>query len=268
MKTTIEQKAQMMQLAIECRNVQVVRELVEYLDELKDIRLARLGFTPLMDAISYNCTDIVKYLLSVGADIHATTFKTQKNILHLAAKFNAVASISLIASSMDISSLLNQQDSREEVPLFDAIRYKSSEMLQCLLDHGASPDIPNKWGDTPLHLTARHQDLGMAKQLIGAKATVDASNKTGKTPLCLAIQHDCVEMVEWLHSQGASVQAVDVNGKTPLHVCAWFNAVQCCKFLLSLEDLDTSIVTRLDKTPLDIAKEQESHECVALLETV
>lgn len=87
----------------------------------------------------------------------------------------------------------------------------------CLLDSGANTNVPNKRGETPLHLAAKHNNCTVMRQLLDNYAHCayfDARDKSDTTPLFHAVKH--VEATRLLIDFGADVNARNRYGTTPL----------------------------------------------------
>ncbi|KAK0466803.1 ankyrin repeat-containing domain protein [Desarmillaria tabescens] len=130
----------------------------------------------------------------------------------------------------------------------------SVDLMKVLLKYGASPNIGDDEGDTPLHFVARNsvghlENLDLLRLLLEAGADISARNSAGETPLhCAArtetvleflrlgadptladhqgvtILHnawrftgDCARIVKALTEHGADVDAADKQGSRPLH---------------------------------------------------
>ena len=106
--------------------------------------------------------------------------------------------------------------------LLYAVSSKHVEMVEILLKAGASVDVRNCFGGTPLHGAVRITDEGknvrIAQLLLDNNADVNAIERLQKkTPLLEAVLKGYVEMVKLLLQKGADVEAMDHQGDTPLY---------------------------------------------------
>ncbi len=69
---------------------------------------------------------------------------------------------------------------------------------------------------TALHMAARRGNVEIANVLIGRGATIDVQDKKGETPLRRAINCGRLELVELLMSRGANPLLPDKKGTTPV----------------------------------------------------
>ncbi|KAJ8688196.1 hypothetical protein QAD02_023991 [Eretmocerus hayati] len=94
------------------------------------------------------------------------------------------------------------------------------DMINLLLVYGASPDIVDKDGNTPLILAAssNHKHMPVIiEKLILAGANSESIDSKRWTSLHHAAYHGIIENVRTLLSCGASPVSVDFEGVTPLH---------------------------------------------------
>lgn len=73
-------------------------------------------------------------------------------------------------------------------PLHFAARDANEEIVQALLDAGASVDTPNIFGSTPLleHIGGPKKDASMVRKLLAHGAVPDKKNVNGVSPIDLA----------------------------------------------------------------------------------
>lgn len=108
--------------------------------------------------------------------------------------------------------------------LFHAILTDDADLLESLLDWGATLQCHDKVGDTPLMVAARHHHVESLKVLLRYTQKSDAHSKNtvcGSTPLHLAIAcqqstgSKVIETAELLLDAGAKVDASDKAGWNP-----------------------------------------------------
>jgi ankyrin repeat protein len=106
---------------------------------------------------------------------------------------------------------VNIKDEDGATPLMRAALYGQPEMLKLLLDKGANPNARNKAGATAL-LWSVH-DLRKIRLLVQKGADVNARSEGGKMPLLLAAYYsDGAETVKFLLDKGANLRATDNRG--------------------------------------------------------
>ncbi|MBC6426978.1 MAG: ankyrin repeat domain-containing protein [Ekhidna sp.] len=161
-------------------------------------------------------SEVLKFLLSEGADIFAQAGAFTENILMSAAN----------AGQLDVVKFLVEEDKRLDMHLvgFDgsaltrAARRGHVEVVKYLLDKGV--DI-NQSSKTALQLAAFHGHLAVVEELIRRGSDVNKADVYGYTPLMVAIFADQngLEIVKALVEQGkADLTKMNSDGKTALAV--------------------------------------------------
>jgi ankyrin repeat protein len=215
------------------------------------------GEVPLIEAIFYEKTDIIAFLISQGADVnnkngngitplHAAVsmadLKTAKLLLENGAHFLTKDKFGFSplndASSRNESSLVklfieNGADANTLSPLGTALLHNAAksgdaELVAFLIDHGAMVDIRDHLEATPLHLSVERGALETVKLLVSKGADIQAKGNVnfglfrsysnrGCTPLHVAASAGQLQVAEFLITQKAAVNEKDDNGATPLH---------------------------------------------------
>jgi ankyrin repeat protein len=75
-----------------------------------------------------------------------------------------------------------------------------------LLDAGASPNLPDKWGRTPLHIVAWCGKAELIKLLLKAGASPNVRDSQGRTPLD-HVKSNSVALVAALRQAGGKTSA-------------------------------------------------------------
>ena len=179
------------------------------------------GLSALDSAIGTGSVDVVKALVSQGADVNARD-KDGKTSLHRIA-------------------LKGQAD-----------------MVKLLISLGANVNAKDNNGKTYLHLASERkgQNPDIVKLLISLGANVNTKDNNGRTPLHLAAAAEHVDMVKLLISLGADVNSKDNDDRTPLHLVAKLNKVYMAKLLISL-GADVNATGNDGRTPLNLATEDD-----------
>jgi ankyrin repeat protein len=144
--------------------------------------------------------DAVKYHLSRGAEINATTAAGHFALGGAIINGHARVVEYLIAHGADI----DQESEYGWTPLYLAAWTGRAEIAALLLLAG--PRIDSKtlggWnspsGYTPLHIAASGGRLAIVMLLVAAGAQVDALDGSSRTPLDLAVQHGATAVVNFL----------------------------------------------------------------------
>lgn len=144
-----------------------VRELVEADPSLVNA-FAHDGFQPLGLAAFFTHPEIVRYLLSKGAQVNSAA-----------------------------------RNSMKVMPLHSAASRRHYEICKLLLDAGADVNARQAHGWTPLHQAAHHGDIELMELLISRGADLMARKDDGLTPLALAANEGHQKAAQWLYKQGA-----------------------------------------------------------------
>ena len=144
------------------------------------------GTTPLHLAILAQNSDMVRFLLSNGADVHKTT-KTGCAAIHM------------------------------------AVRSGKASLVKEIVASGCDTDLKTHDGLSPLHLAAQWGHKDVAMELIGAgcnKEQLTGGKRKSKavTALLIAAMKLQTEMVETLAEAGCQVQATTADGHNAIHL--------------------------------------------------
>lgn len=124
----------------------------------------------------------------------------------------------VVQKLLDQGANPNSFDSSRFSALHWAVEKSKSDMVKLLLAKGATVDVRDQYGCTPLHRAAGNQWLfEMMPFLIDAGADINARNKKQQTPLDGAVKNQwCSKSVNLLLSKGADVNIQDSDGRTPV----------------------------------------------------
>jgi ankyrin repeat protein len=181
--------------------------------------------TPLLLAMQYDRSDLVRFLLEHGADpnLEGASGKTP---LHMLSDCRADCILVVAQSLLERGADVNALDKDHQTPLLLAARYERSDLVRLLLEHGADPNLEGGGGETPLHILSGHRvsdyhraDYILVAHLLLERGThVNARDKYHQTPLLLAVRHERSDLVRVLLEHGADPNLEGAGGKTPLHM--------------------------------------------------
>ena len=140
------------------------------------------GSTPFLIASCIGNQDIMKILISHGANINATN-RLGWTSLMLAAKSEDQATICFL---LDQGADVNHRSPDRWTALAEAASRKNKTVLKLLLDAGADPESVSQHDWTPLMHVAYHGDVGAVDMLIDAGASVHHGSQRDESPLLLA----------------------------------------------------------------------------------
>ncbi|KAL5014847.1 hypothetical protein ScPMuIL_009117 [Solemya velum] len=115
-------------------------------------------------------------------------------------------------------------------------------------------------GMSALHTAAACQNLHAAKLLLRHGATVDIKDDFGFSPLFLATgRYPNTELAEMLLEHKADVNMLSLTGASPLHGAALQGNVDCVKLLIS-HGADPHVKDEDLTTPFELAKDDQTRE--------
>lgn len=166
-----------------------------------------LGRSPLLLSLTRESLSITKLLIDRGADVDRID-DSDKSALHLIAQGsqNDDMKIRLLQLFPGVDS--NQQDNSGNTPLM-LVKESKSVVAEELLERGANPNIPNRSGNTALHIKP-----ALTRILLSHGADPNIQDSMGNTPL-----HICrdLDVMRELLERGADPDIQNMDGDTPLH---------------------------------------------------
>ncbi|CAM1510491.1 Fc.00g008260.m01.CDS01 [Cosmosporella sp. VM-42] len=184
--------------------------------------------TPLLHAVLWQYTDIVKMLLKSGADANqrGTILKRGKTSIPLllaAEKRN----IEIISHLIEAGARVDDQDDEGFSAVHRAAVGKDPAVLRTLVqDHHASINARLLNGSRPIHSAASKGLPEHVIILLDAGASVEDKNDMGRTPLHWAAESGNWPIVEMLLDRGAdvNVESSEEEPNTPLDLAHVGNA--------------------------------------------
>jgi ankyrin repeat protein len=108
-------------------------------------------------------------------------------------------------------------------------------------------------------------DIRRTRSLVSSGTSVDYEDETGLTPsICCCFDGGLPRILQYLIDRGADTNKAHIEGGTPLYVAAEFNSHQCLSLLLQ-NGADANRANVNGCTPLQMAAEKNHHQCVSLL---
>jgi ankyrin repeat protein len=213
-------------LAAKMGNIRVAKMI---LDEEPDcIHYANEnGNTALMYAAMNNKAEMVRFLISRGADLEARD-RMEYPLLMKAALFDHPRMLALL-----IEKGANIHQMRYgETALHMAAGGGCIQNAKFLVAHGLDPKKTSRDGVTVLHEAAREGHTEVAAFLISKGADVNAKDSVGYTPLHLASFENHKAFVALLLDHGADIEARDRWNMTPLLRAVYGGATETARLLL------------------------------------
>lgn len=131
---------------------------------------------------------------------------------------------------------------RQETALHKAAARGHRDVVQLLLEKGASTKVMNTSDETPLHLAASLGHNSIVELLLTKGASIEAVTNMENTPLHLAASRGHTSTVELLLMKGASIQAGNLLGYTPLLLTARNGHISTVELLLMKDAALTEVM--------------------------
>ena len=192
-----------------------VAKLKSLLDKGVEIQARGLIYhsTALQLASKHGQEKTVQFLLSLGADVHATNGKGETAIYYAASSRDERILDLLLEQGADIDS----KNTKGDTPLtYEASRRGRQDIVQLLLRKGADIESKDADGDTALISAARCAHHDTMKLLLRKGADVNAKNSYGGTALMTAAYNNHHAAVQLLINNRAEIKTRNVHGYTAL----------------------------------------------------
>ena len=174
-------------------------------------------------AISESKIKSIEFFLNKGTSVDRKdrSFKGSQPI-HSAVINEDIEVIKLLMSH---GADINARDNEGLTPLCMRLRFGGTEHLQELMLLGADVFVKDHNNNTALHYAAEPGDDDAIKLLIKNGLDVNAKNNNLETPLHVAAKMCRFNIINTLLQAGANIETVDKLGFTPLHIVC-FNTIE------------------------------------------
>ena len=187
-----------------------------------------IGTTALIRAASSGHVDLVKLLVSRGAD--PTKANWYGSALHCAAEAGQCESIRFL---LDSGMNVDLRDDFGRTPLHCATDQRHMLAIELLLDMGADPNTRDHVGIMLIHDAAQIGDERLMRRLLrDERVDISATTVRGKTALHCAATEGHAEIVRMLLDVGVEIDAKGGGGYTALHLAAWWGREDVVRLLL------------------------------------
>lgn len=210
-----------------CGHEAIVGELLKYSKAVN--KKDEFNQSPVHYAINEHNDSIVGLLANSKANIHSDKENLQMVLVSHVSE-----------EEYNIVSFLLDQNAKADVeingttPLVVAAGNSSLEMVELLVDSGASVDKPNKNQMTPLLSACLSGRPEVVKYLLEKNAEVNIQSENGLSTIQAAVLRNDPEMIKLLASYGVDIDEKDKSGKTPFWNAAILGYRESMKTLLDV----------------------------------
>ncbi len=192
-------------------NINEVRKLIELGAPVNYTSPNTNNGTPLYISAQTNQIEILKLLLTAGADVNKQNGDGRTPIFTASASGHMGILIKLLATMrVDV----NIPDNNGATPLIVASLNGNTKIVTILLGYGGDVNATLN-GKTALHLAIEYEYPKIVEILAAAIETdLNRPNNNGATPLIIAVLNGHIEIVKILLDLGADANAKDSNGWT------------------------------------------------------
>ncbi|MCA7010493.1 ankyrin repeat domain-containing protein [Wolbachia endosymbiont of Tribolium confusum] len=211
-------------------------------------------WTLLHFAASSNKFDIVKFLLDKNANIKAKDVYGNTP-LHVAAQYDSKLEIVEFLLDKNASGI-NDVNNNGSTPLHVAIQGNKSSTVKFLLNKGASIQVKDKDGKTPLDLAKQEGYTNIVQMIEQRQSDLDEE-------LLTAVRDGNLNEVEDLVSQNANVNTRDIYSWTPLHWATFKDHLEIARFLMKKgADINAADKGPYGKKSIHVAAENNSKDII------
>uniref|UniRef100_A0A8C3ANR4 Ankyrin 3 n=1 Tax=Cyclopterus lumpus TaxID=8103 RepID=A0A8C3ANR4_CYCLU len=237
---------------------------------------------PNAKALCHLCLKVMELLLKHGASIQAVTevlspifcftlpvstrsgfFKDDQTALHISSRLGKV---DIVQQLLQCGASANAATTSGYTPLHLAAREGHQDVAVMLLENGASLSSSTKKGFSPLHVAAKYGKMEVASLLLQKRASPDAAGKSGLTPLHVAAHYDNQRVALLLLLTPASLGPASEWLHAAPHRCQEEPTLDIGTTLLEY-GADTNAVTRQGISPIHLRSTGGSVDLVSLLLT-
>lgn len=216
-------------------------------DPKKTIFCSRL--TALHVAAIYNQTDsrfdVIEVMLNNGADVNA---QDQYGFTPLQCLLIRKADLRTIHLLLNFGALVDVKDKIGEIPLWNAIRDSSFQIVQLLIDHGSDVNSANNRGKTPLEEACKYyyHKFITIEILVKNGADVDAVDRSCRIPFAKILKYSCVsENIMRVIFDHYDVNSVSLDGKNVLSAYRGFHMRKILEHVAKIQALGLPVDSSL-----------------------
>ncbi|KAF4341128.1 hypothetical protein FBEOM_4998 [Fusarium beomiforme] len=249
----------------------VIETFLEVVDDIKDLVNFEWGWaeTPLRAAASGGNLDAVKLLLHKGADPNyqlQSEMNRGQTIIHAAAEGGNTQVLELILEVSDNPSL-EVRDRAKRTPLWYACAEGQEDMVEYLLEKGASTDVTFDEGESIIPIIVSGGSERILKLVLEKNPSLDTDcpSPDGETPLFKAVSSGFDKLVTILLERGADANRRSKYGNVPIFGAITNRQNDTFRILLEHRSIDLTQRDPFDRTCLQIAQQSGTRLMPAMI---
>jgi ankyrin repeat protein len=203
------------------------------------------GYTLLMQAITVDRIDIVKYLLSENVDITFTSIDAL-NASEIAYALQRYEILELLHNQQ---SNINTKGNNGNTSLMIAVANNApKEHISNLIKRGADIHLSNNDNTTPLIMASKYANTEIIELLFDENIK-DVQDNMGFSAFLMAISHNRFENATMLMNLGANIHLTSNGNNSALMYASLYNYYDLAKVLVS-RGIDVNLANGLGQTSL------------------
>ena len=210
-------------------------------------------------ASSEGYTDIVKELISLGADVNAQDNSLQTPLVlnlesHLQTQHGKDTEI--LKLLLENGAHVNTIDIRKATPLHTICEVGDLEGTRLLLENGANLEAYDDNGYSPFGLALVLERIDVCELLLEKEPTLlnkIANTKDGDYPIHIASKCDDSDMIKVLIKKGCNVKSTNKEGLSPIHLAAMKGNLEVVKAIIRRLPHVSNQKNKSGQTPIHIA---------------
>ncbi|XP_066588622.1 ankyrin repeat domain-containing protein 16-like isoform X2 [Prorops nasuta] len=221
---------------------------------------------PLHEAAQFSHNDIIKYLLSQGAQVDSLK-RGDWTPLMLACTKNVSEACKCIETLLDANANPQLRNKDGWTPLLLVSRSGDAEGFKLLMNKSSELLVDkSKNGRTAWHIAAFHGHRNIIDQLMESIPwNINVRDSSGSTPLHESVKNKDFSIFYHLIKLGADPKAVDNVGQTILHLAALTGNKNVIEYVIKKELIDIHAKGCFEVTPLVAARRSKQAEAVETL---
>jgi len=197
----------------------------------------RYNWTSLLYACRWGENSVIKHLLDKQADANVNIYDDNILITPLFLSIAGHKPPVCAELLLDYGAKVSIASKHGWLPLHECCHSRSykSTIVKLLLkkgDDSVDPNAKNRYGNTALHSAASAGNLDILQLLLDVGASMDIKDAEGQTVLSKAASQDSETIVQFFLDHGLNVNIQDENKMTGLHRSASKNHTNIVKLLL------------------------------------